>query len=134
MSETKVVEGTAVDESRMPKHPIVLNLKKQKKSGKRYSKGLEELQRSENIITRSTHRMTRAIEKGIATYRKKSRKSASKKKDGTLRDFVPNATLAMSQTLKEASSLPYDLARILNTKKNKRRLKRQIRAISRAMK
>ena len=114
--------------------PVVLRLKKRKnKSSKRYTKGLGELQETERHLTRSTHRMVRAIEKGLSEYRKERAKSASKKKDGALRDFIPNSALAMSTTLKEASALPYDLARAIDTKKNRKRVKRQLRVISRTL-
>jgi hypothetical protein len=114
--------------------PIVLTLKKKKrKSKRRYSKGLEEMQRMERHFTRSTHRMAKATEKGIAHYRKLNLKSARKKKDGVLLDFVPNTGLAMSRAMREASPIPYDLARAMNTKQNRRRLRRQLRSVSRTM-
>jgi hypothetical protein len=113
--------------------PIVLTLKKKKKSKRRYSKGLEEIQRMERHLTRSTHRMARAAEKGISHYRKRSIKSARKRRDGVIRDFVPNSGLAMSRVMREASPIPFDIARAMNTKQNRRRLKRQLRSMSRTL-
>ena len=52
--------------------PIVLELKKKKKKKKgprRYSKGLAEVQEMERHLTRSMHRVARASEKGISSYR-----------------------------------------------------------------
>ena len=88
--------------------PIILTLKKKKKkrSKKRYSKGLEEVQRMERQLTRSTQRLTRAADKGITTYRKLSIKSAEKKKDGAVLDFIPNTGIAMSRSMREASTIP----------------------------
>jgi hypothetical protein len=113
--------------------PIVLRLKKKKKSKRRYSKGLKEVQRMERHLTRSTHRMASATEKGISYYRKRSIKSARKRRDGVIRDFVPNSGLAMSRTMRVASPIPFDLARAMNTKQNRRRLKRQLRSVSRTL-
>ena len=113
--------------------PIVLNLKGKKKSKRRYSKGLEEFQEMERHLTRSTHRMAKATEKGFRYYRKRSRKSARKKRDGVIRDFIPNSGIAMSQVMREASPIPFDLARAMNTKRNRKRLRRQLRSMSRAL-
>lgn len=114
------------------KAPIVLDFKKKNRK-RRYSKGLEEIQQVERQFARSTHRIARASEKGIASYRKLSTKSAKKKKDGAIKDFIPNSGVAMSRALREASSLPKDFAQMANTKQNRKRLKRQLRALSRTL-
>ena len=114
--------------------PIVLKLQKTKsKKKRRYSKGLEEAQRMERHLTRSTHRMARAVEEGISTYRKRSSRSARSKRDGAIRDFIPNSGLAMSRAMKEASAVPYDLARAMNTQISRKRLRRQLRSASRTL-
>ncbi|MFC1936347.1 hypothetical protein ACFLYP_01625 [Chloroflexota bacterium] len=125
----------AVQQQTEHNRPIVLTLKKKKKKkGKRrYSKGLEEMQRMERHLTRSTHRMASAAEKGISSYRKSSIKSARKKRDGAIRDFIPNSGTAVSRALEEASPIPYDIARAMDTPQNRKRLRRQLRAISRAL-
>ena len=113
--------------------PIVLTLKNKKKSKRRYSRDLEEIQRMERHLTRSTYRMAKAAEEGISYYRKLNRKSAKKKRDGVIRDFVPNTGLAMSRAMREASPIPYDFARALDTKQNRQRLRRQLRSLSRTL-
>ena len=115
--------------------PIILTLKKKKKkrSKKRYSKGLEEVQRMERQLTRSTQRLTRAADKGITTYRKLSIKSAENKKDGAVLDFIPNTGIAMSRSMREASTIPYDVAKAIDTPQNRKRLKRQLRSLSRSL-
>lgn len=113
--------------------PIVLNLKKKKKRKKRYSRGLEEVQQMELHMTRAMHRAAQATGQGIRSYQKMSTKSARKKKDGAIKDFIPNVGTAMGHTLEKASPLPGDLAKIINTKQNRKRLKRQLRALSRSL-
>ena len=115
--------------------PIVLHLKKEKKakSKRRYSRSLEEIQVMEHRLTRSIHRAARAGEIGIASYRERSDQSARKKKDGAVRDFIPNSGYAMSRALEEASPLPYELAQTFDTKQNRKRLRRQLRAFSRTL-
>ena len=115
--------------------PIVLTLNKKKKSKKkrRYSKGFEDAQRWERHLTRSTHRMARAVEEGISTYRTRSSRSARKKKDGAMRDFIPNSGLAMTRAMKEASPIPYDMARAMNTPETQKFLRGQLRSVSRTL-
>ena len=134
MAETQESTNTqaGVDQSE-PYKPIVLSLKSKKKRKKRTSKGLAEVQNIERHLTRASHSMARALEKGTADYRKNSRKSGRKKKDGVLRDFIPNSGLALSRAIKEASPIPYELSRAVNTKKSQRRLKRQLRQVSRSL-
>ena len=116
-----------------PPRPIVLNLKGKRKSKKRYSKRLEEIQLMERHLTQASHRMARAFEKGIARYQDGSTKSAKKKRDGAVRDFIPNSGIAMSRALKEAYLIPSDIARAFNTKPMRRRVRRQLRGITRTL-
>ena len=134
MSETNLDQNTDFHAPSDQVRPIVLTLKKKKKRGKRrYSKGLEEAQRMERHLTRSTQRMARAAEKGITTYRKLSIRSAEKKKDGAILDFFPNSGIAMSRSMREASTIPYDIARAIDTPQNRKRLRRQLRSLSRTL-
>jgi len=115
--------------------PIVLTLKKKKskKKRRRYSRGFAEAQRIERHLTRSTHRMARSVEQGISTYRKRTSRSARNKRDGAIRDFIPNSGLAMSRAMKEVSPIPYDLARAMNTPDTRRFLRNQLRSVSRTL-
>jgi hypothetical protein len=135
MTENNALEKTMTTDPQPSSQsgPIVLSLKKKKKNKRRYSKGLEEVQRMEPHLTRSTHRLAKAFDKGISTYRKGSIKSARKKKDGAMRDLLPNSARAMSQAFKEVTPIPYDIARAMNTKPSRRRLKRQLRTLSRSL-
>jgi len=113
--------------------PIVLNLKKKQKKKRRYSKGLEEIQQMERHLTRASHRMARGVEKGIANYRIKSIKSTKKKKDGAIRDFIPNSGIAITHALKEVGPVPHDVARAMNTKPMRKRVRRQLRGFRRTL-
>jgi hypothetical protein len=136
MSETNVEEKTEVQSSAQhdpSPEPIVVNLKQKKKRKRRYSRGLEEIQQMEPHLTRSTHRMSKAIEKGIATYRKRRKVSARKMKDGAIINFIPDSAWAMSRALEEASPIPYDIARAMTTKRSRKRIRRQVRMVSRTV-
>ncbi|MBC8506557.1 MAG: hypothetical protein ISR58_02470 [Anaerolineales bacterium] len=133
MAETTTEEHLETQPEAFGK-PIVLTLEKKKsKKKRRYSKGFEEAQRMERHLTRSTHRMARAVEEGLSTYRKRSSQSARKKQDGAIRDFLPNSGLAMTRAMKEASPIPYDMARAMNTPESRKRLRRQLRSVSRTL-
>jgi len=122
-----------IPEYQEPDGPIIINLKRKKKKRKRYSKGLEEFQQMERHFTRASHRMARAIEKGIGDYRLSSIKSSKKRRDGVIRDFIPNSGIALTHALKEIGAVPNDVARALNTKPMRRRLRRQLRGIRRVL-
>jgi predicted nucleic acid-binding Zn-ribbon protein len=113
--------------------PIVLEYKSKKKKKRRYSKGLEDVQEVEAGLSRAIRKATSAIAEGTATYDKARRKSARQKKDGAIRDFIPNMGEALSESLREASDIPADVADTLNTKSNRRRLRRRIRDVSDAL-
>ena len=110
--------------------PVVLTYKPKKKKKKKYSKGLEDFQRVEGRVSRISKQVTKALAKGTSTYEKERKKSARKKKDGAIRDFVPNVGEAMSTSLGEISSVPADLAEAINTKSSRRLLRNQIRMAS----
>jgi hypothetical protein len=130
---TETDEKQTAPEYTEPSGPIVLNLKRKRKSKRRYSKGLEEIQLMDRHLTRASHRMARAVEKGIAKYRDSSTISAKKKQDGAIRDFIPNSGIAMSRALKEAYLIPSDIARAFDTKPMRRRARRQLRGITRTL-
>lgn len=114
--------------------PVVIDLKPSKiKAKRRTSPALAEIQHYERHLTRAAQRLTGALERGLAEYRTRSRKSARKKKDGALRDLLQNSGRGLRVSLKEASALPLDVARTLDSRQNRRRIKRQVRLLSRAL-
>jgi hypothetical protein len=110
--------------------PIVLEYKSRKKKKRRYSRGLGDFQRVEGRLSRVNRRIAKAMAEGASTYEKERKKSARKKKDGAIRDFVPNLGEAMSASLREASSVPVDVANAINTKSARRLLRNQLRMIA----
>lgn len=115
-----VLEGAAVP------------LRKKKKAKKRkYSKGLKELQQLERTVSKTSNRVARAVAKGMSTYRKRSDKSALKKRDGSIRDFAVNIAAGLGKTLRVLSGVPADLAKGLDTKRTRKRTRRQVKIASR---
>ncbi len=124
--------------------PIVLDYKPRKKKRNkaedstgnepRYSRNLKDVQKLEGDVVRIARRASTTVTKGLDTYDKERKKSAMSKKDGAIEDFPHNATKAVSESLKEASELPVDLADALLTKNYRRQIRRSLRRASRALK
>ena len=108
--------------------PIVVKSKKKKY---RYSRGLKDLQRTGRSMTKVSSRLSRAVSKGVDTYRKSADKSARKKRDGAIRDFGLNAAKGLSKSLRASSRTPYDLARAINGPGTRKRIRRQLKGTSR---
>lgn len=99
----------------------------------RYSDNLEDIQKVERDLVRVARRATRALAEGIDTYDQERRRSAREKKDGALRDFIPNTGKAMSAYLEEASEIPMDIAEALDTKSARRALRNRLRLMNRSL-
>lgn len=110
--------------------PVVIRLPGRKKKRRKYSAGLKDAQVMERHLTRASQRMVRALDAGLTDYRKARKKSARKKQDGALVDFVPNTARAMSRSLRLAAPVPLDLARAASTPTARRLVRRQIRFTS----
>lgn len=87
-----------------------------RKKKRKVSRELEDLQRWERRASKAAHRLARAVERGMATYRRRRDRSASRKRDGALRDLPVNVAEGMAASLREASRLPVDLARGLDSR------------------
>ena len=102
---------------------VVYDYRKKKKKGKKYSKGLKTIQRTEDGLTLAGRRLGDAVESGFRSYRKRRNKSARRRKDGPIRDIVRNTAGGLSQFFSVGSDIPYDVAR----KVNNRRFGKQVR-------
>jgi transketolase len=132
-TERTVMVPQAVSELRATGKPIVLDYKPKKKKNKKYSGGLGDWQRVEGRLSRINKRITEAVAQGASTYEKERKKSAGKKKDGAIREFIPNMGEAMSASLQEVSSVPADIAAAVNTKGSRRLLRNQLRLVATTM-
>jgi hypothetical protein len=91
---------------------------------KKYSRGLRGAQEMERAASKATHRMARAVEKGLAAYREERDRSAGKRRDGALRDFADNVAHGTSKALREASRVPADLAKALDARPLRKMMRR----------
>ncbi len=104
-----------------------------KRKKRKYSKGLKEVQQFGRSMSKASTRVARALAKGMATYRKRSDKSASKKRDGALRDLSVNLAEGLGKSMRILSGVPSDLAKAMNGPRARKRVRRQLRATSRLL-
>lgn len=124
--ETENIEKN-VEEQSVQHSRLIIFKKKDKKKKKKYSKRLKNVQKSSEKISKASSRMANAVADGIDQYRNKRDKSARKKRDGAIKDFLPNFASGISKTLRKSSLVPVDLAKAVNTKRARKRVKRTIR-------
>ena len=86
-----------------------------RKKKRKTSRRLRDLQRMERGLSKAAHRMIKAVEIGIDTYRRKSDDSARKRRDGALWDLPLNTAEGVAETLREASRVPVDVMRAVDT-------------------
>lgn len=81
---------------------------------RKVSRELKGVQRWERRASKATHRLARAVEEGVATYRRERDRSAGRKRDGALRDLPLNVAEGMAATAREASRISVDLVKGLD--------------------
>jgi|ERR1017187_771531 hypothetical protein len=87
--------------------PIVVEHKKQKK--KFSNTGLRSLQEFEEALTKSAHKINKAVQQGLDSYEAARKESASAKKDGAFHDLLRNQSKALRKALPIAAEAPSDL-------------------------
>ena len=111
--------------------PIVLERRKKRRKKKKRESISVDFRQSEKHLTKAMHRTIRASDKGMARYRKASKKSAKKSEDGMILDFVPNVLEGTAVTMRELTLVPLDMMRAAYTPQTRRILSRSLRATMR---
>jgi Family of unknown function (DUF6312) len=123
---------TEPDAGPPPKHTepyqFVMDVKKKKK--RRYTKGLRAVQQIERGLARSLDVFAEGVARTFSEYRKRSGKSARKKKDGALRDGIENWTKAIGKGISASSKAPYDFVKTVNSGRGSKQLRRTIRSLT----
>jgi len=89
--------------------PIVFERSRKKKKRGRKSSSLRDVHRMERHLSKAMHRSSIAVEEGMATYRKASKKSARKSKDGAIVYLLPNMAKGGTAVLQQSVRIPLDL-------------------------
>jgi hypothetical protein len=78
-------------------------------------------------VSKALHRITRAAEAGLRTWRERGDASAEKKRDGAVVDALENFSKALGKALRVASRAPSDAAEAMPKVKVRRLLRRAFR-------
>ncbi|HXT21475.1 MAG TPA: hypothetical protein VN811_05710 [Thermoanaerobaculia bacterium] len=84
---------------------------------KRYSSGLKDGQKLEEGASRAAQRVAQAVADGFGEYRRRRDRSAERKKDGAVKDFVRNLGRGAEEALRTGAKAPTDLTRYLTKKR-----------------
>ena len=109
--------------------PIVFERSKKKKKKGRKSSSLRDAHRMERHLSKAMHRSAIAVEEGMTTYRKASKKSARKSKDGAIVYFLPNVAKGGTAVLQQSARIPLDLIQAGYTRSGRRLVRRTIKLI-----
>jgi hypothetical protein len=96
----------------------------------RRTRGLRTMQRMEDRLTRASRTLAEAFEEGFSTYRDERKKSAEKKRDGALVDFVDNFAAGFADAQEVAAPASKDIITAFSTKRTRKQLRRAARAVS----
>ena len=110
-----------------PEAPSPIEVLEKKKKKRKYSRGLKDVGRLERGAAKAARRMSRALDRGLLEYRRRSNRSARKRRDGAIRDGLENWSRALGKALRASSRAPYDLVRPITTKRFTRRWRDTLR-------
>ena len=114
VTKTRASTSTPAEDVMPVAGAIEIEPKKSKKP--KYSKELKDFQKWERGMSRANHRMSRAVEGAMRTWRKEEKKSSKRRKDGAIRDGLENSVRAMTSFAREASWAPMDFIKVVQPK------------------
>lgn len=100
--------------------------KRKKKRGS--SRNLRRLDDIEFRASKSLHRVTKAVNRGVETYLDKRDASERKRQDGAIVDFVVNSATGASQAVSDSAPVLIDLAKAFTTNRRRRQIRRLVRS------
>ena len=115
-SETVQAETTVI---------IVEPRKRKKKRGS--SKTSRRLEDIENRMSKSLRRVSKAVDRGVKTYRDKRDRSERRRRDGALVDSYENAAVGVSEAISNSSPVLTDIAKAINTRRRRKEIRRFVR-------
>jgi ribosomal protein L14 len=121
MEKTEVTVKTET-----PDGPETVKIRKKKKYSSRQARRFGEI---ETRVSKSLHRVSKAVDNGVSTYLEKRDKSVRKRRDGALVDFYENAAVGISKALSESSPVLSDFAELVNSRSSRKAIRRAVRAI-----
>jgi hypothetical protein len=100
--------------------------RKKKRGSSRSSRRLTDI---ENRASKALRRVSKAVDKGVKTYRDKRDKSQRKTRDGALVDSYENAAVGIAEAVAQSSPVLTDFAKAVNTRRRRKEVRRLVRAL-----
>ena len=102
-----------------------------RKSGKKRgsSRAARRLEDIESRASKSVHRITKAVNRGVRTYLDKRDKSERKRRDGAIVDFYENVSVGAAEAIANSSPALTDIAKAWNTRRLRKRIRKVLRGI-----
>jgi hypothetical protein len=98
--------------------------RKKKRGSSRTSRRLEDI---ENRVSKSLRRVSKAVDRGVRTYRDKRDKSERRRRDGAIVDSYENAAVGISEAIADSSPVLTDIAKAINTRRRRKEIRRLVR-------
>lgn len=100
--------------------------KKKKRGSSRSSRRLTDI---ENRASKALRRVSKAVDKGVKTYRDQRDKSQRKRRDGALVDSYQNAAVGAAEAIAQSSPVLTDFAKAVNTRRRRKSIRRLVRSL-----
>ena len=100
--------------------------RKKKRGSSKTSRRLEDI---ENRVSKSLRRVSKAVDRGVKTYRDKRDKSERRRRDGALVDSYENAAVGVSEAIADSSPVLTDIAKAINTRRRRKEIRRLVRVL-----
>ncbi len=117
---TPPVSYTAQETQQQAGAPVYFSRTKKKGKKRRYTKGTKPFQKLVLGASRAVYRAANSFAEGFDTFRKRSKRSARKRRDGLVRDSLRNAARGFSDAARKAGKAPRAFARQIGTKNVRR--------------
>lgn len=98
--------------------------RKKKRGSSKTSRRLEDI---ENRMSKSLRRVSKAVDRGVRTYRDKRDRSERRRRDGALVDSYENAAVGVSEAISNSSPVLTDIAKAINTRRRRKEIRRFVR-------
>jgi len=90
---------------------------------RKYSRRTRGVQEVEHGVSKAAASLGEAVATTFRTYKKREKASSFKKRDGAIKDAVKNWTKAYGKGMKEASDVPYQLVKSVNSSKASKQIR-----------
>jgi hypothetical protein len=133
MPQTQSPQSRADQPDDLEVHPVVVvsvddGDKKRRKKKRGSSRNSRRLTDIEFRASKSFHRVSRAVNRGVETYLDKRDASDRKRRDGALVDFFVNSATGASQAVSDSAPVIIDLAKAFTTNRRRKQIRRLVRS------